>query len=53
MQVPSELMAVVLAETFAVIWLVFRLDKRLAVMETELKYLRRRLGMGNSGTGDL
>lgn len=50
---PAEVMAVVLAEAFAVVWLIFRMDKRLAVMETELKYLRRSLGMGNSGTGNL
>ena len=52
-QIPNELMAVVHAQAFAVVWLIFRMDKRLAVMETELKYLRRRLGMGNSGSADL
>ncbi len=52
-QIPSEMLAVVLAEAFAVVWLIFRMDKRLAVMETELKYLRRRLGMQHSGAADL
>lgn len=36
----NDLMAVFLGQGAALVWLIFRLDKRLAVIETEIKYIK-------------
>lgn len=51
-EIPNELAAVMLAEAFAIIALVWKMDKRLAVMETELRFMRVAMGMGISKEAD-
>ena len=51
--IPNELAAVMLAEAFAIIALVWKMDKRLAVMETELRFMRKAMGMSSTKAADL
>jgi hypothetical protein len=51
MGVPNEVLAVLVAEGVAVLWLIFRIDSRLAVIEAKIKYLEQRLGLSGGAVG--
>lgn len=46
----NEITAVLIAEGLALVWLIFKLDKRLAVIETEIAYIKAHLRI-NTGYG--
>ncbi len=41
----NEVLAVALAVGAALLYFIFRLDKRLAVIETELKFIKQHIGL--------
>jgi hypothetical protein len=40
----TEILAVMLGQGFGVLWLVFKIDKRLAVLETRMHYIEQAMG---------
>ena len=45
----NEVLSVLIAEGLALVWLIFKLDKRLAVIETEIRYIKRQLRLDTGG----